>query len=73
MARTGYFKHTRHSGEKYRANSLLELYQWNYRRLFHRANQKYLLKSSPITRAIELQKKQRKQYAWHQSIVKTNL
>ena len=73
MARTGYFKHTRHGGGKYRANSLLELHQWNYRRLFHRANQKSLLKSSPITRAIELQKKQRRQYAWHQSIAKTNL
>ena len=73
MARTGYFKHKRHGGGKYRANSLLELHQWNYKRLFHRANQKSLLKSSPITRAIELQKKQRKQSAWQKSIAKKNL
>ena len=63
MARTGYFKHTRHGGGKYRANSLLELHQWNYRRLFHRENQKALFNSSPITHAIALKKKQRKQSA----------
>ena len=73
MARTGYFKHTRHGGGKDRANSLLELYQWHYRRLFHRSNQKALVNSSQITRAVALQKKQRKQSAWHQSIAKDNL
>ena len=73
MARMGYFKHIRHGGGKYRANNLLELHQWNYRRLFHIANQKALFNSSPITRAIELQKKQIKQRAWHQSIAKFKL
>lgn len=67
MARTGYFKHTRHGGGQNRANSLLELHQWNYRRLFHRANQKALLKSSPVIRALQISMKQRRQISWHQS------
>ena len=73
MARIGFFKHTRHGGGKYRANNLLELHQWYYRSLFHRANQKAIVNSSQITRAIALQKKQRKESAWHQSLARDNL
>lgn len=73
LARTGYFKHTRHGGGKTRANSLLELHQWNYRRLFHRANQKSLLNSSPITRVVRLHTRQRCQARWRESVAKKNL
>ena len=67
MARTGYFKHTRHGGGKDRANSLLELHQWTYRRLIHRARQKELLKHSEITRLLQHIHKEKRQRAWEDS------
>lgn len=70
MARTGYFKHTRHGGGKNRANSLLELHQWTYRKLFHRAQLKDKLKSSELVRAIQRTRKQKRRIAWNESSAK---
>lgn len=67
MARTGYFKHTRHGGGKNRANSLLELHQWTYRRLFHRAQLKEQLKSSELIRTIQQSKKEKRQKSYNES------
>ena len=38
LARSRYFRHTRHGGGKYNANNWLEVFQWFYRQVFHHSN-----------------------------------
>lgn len=38
VARSRYFRHTRHGGGKEKANSLLEVFQWFYRQVLHQSN-----------------------------------
>ena len=40
LARSRYFRHTRHCGGKEKANSLLEVFQWFYRQVLHQSSTK---------------------------------
>lgn len=75
VARSRYFRHTRHGGGKTKANSLLEVFQWFYRQKLHQTdsnNQRVAYESSDTYRALqELTIKRRN--AYNNSSAKTQL
>ena len=72
MARSGYFKHTQHGGGKIKSNSILELHQWQYRKLLQRAQHKKTISQSTISKALMIVNKQKRQQAWHNSSASRN-
>ena len=53
MAQNAYFRHTQHGGGKSKANSLLELHQWFYRRILQQQRKKQMVRSFEVTQAIK--------------------
>lgn len=69
QARTRYFRHTRHGGGANKANSLLEVFQWFYRQVWHRSKaqeKKKLFENSDIALALK-RGKQNRQEAYNRS------
>lgn len=56
VARSRYFRHTRHGGGKNKANSLLEVFQWFYRQILHQKDtsaKKLAYETSDTYRALQ--------------------
>ena len=64
QARTRYFKHTRHGGGSNKENSLMEVFQWFYRIVWHRSKaqeKRKLYENSDIALALKTRIQRRKE------------
>ena len=62
QARTKFFKNTRHGGGANKANSLLEVFQWFYRQIWHRTRShkaKNSIQNLQVVAALQRKKQER--------------